>query len=110
MQSYDIDSSDVTVQVSGGKVVLEGTVPSRHMKHAIEDVADAAPGVQDVDNRIRVKSARGGWGGAADAGSLSQTADNPVASGVAPVVTGESSNASATSSTASNGRTTRRDS
>jgi len=25
------------------------------MKHAIEDVVDAAPGVQDIDNRIRVK-------------------------------------------------------
>ena len=29
MQAYDIDSSEVTVQVQGGKVVLEGTVPNR---------------------------------------------------------------------------------
>ena len=28
MQAYDIDSSEVTVQVQGGKVVLEGTVPT----------------------------------------------------------------------------------
>jgi osmotically-inducible protein OsmY len=35
-------------------VVLEGTVPDRYMKHAIEDLADAAPGAEDVDNRIRV--------------------------------------------------------
>jgi len=54
MEAYHIDSSDVTVQVLGARVVLEGTVPDRHMKHAIEDLADAAPGVQDVDNRIRV--------------------------------------------------------
>ena len=54
MQAYDVDSSDVTVRVTGGKVVLEGTVPTRFMKHAIEDIADSAPGVQDVDNRIRV--------------------------------------------------------
>ena len=25
------------------------------MKHAIEDIADAAPGVQDIDNRVRVR-------------------------------------------------------
>jgi hypothetical protein len=56
MQAYDIDSSDVTVEVSGGKVVLEGTVPDRYMKHAIEDLSCAAPGVQDVENRIRVGS------------------------------------------------------
>jgi len=55
MQSPDIDSSDVTVTVSGAKVVLEGTVPERPMKHAIEDLVDACPGVQDIDNRIRVK-------------------------------------------------------
>lgn len=55
MQAGDIDSSDVTVSVVAGKVTLEGTVPDRHMKHAIEDLADACPGVQDVDNKIRVE-------------------------------------------------------
>lgn len=55
MQARYIDSSDVTVQVSGAKVVLEGTVPERRMKHAIEDLVDACPGVQDIENRIRVK-------------------------------------------------------
>jgi hypothetical protein len=54
MHSDTIDSSDVTVNVMGGKVVLEGTVPDRYTKHAIEDLADAAPGVQDIENRIRV--------------------------------------------------------
>jgi hypothetical protein len=54
MQAYDVDSSEVTVQVSGGKVSLEGTVPTREMKHAIEDIADSAAGVKEVDNRIRV--------------------------------------------------------
>lgn len=54
MQAHYIDSSDVTVTVSGAKVVLEGTVPDRRMKHAIEDLADACPGVQDIENRIRV--------------------------------------------------------
>ena len=55
MEARHIDSSDVTVQVSGAKVVLEGTVPERRMKHAIEDLVDACPGVQDIENRIRVK-------------------------------------------------------
>lgn len=55
MEASYIDSSDVTVAVSGAKVVLEGSVPERRMKHAIEDLADACPGVQDIENRIRVK-------------------------------------------------------
>lgn len=55
MEARYIDSSDVTVEVSGAKVVLEGTVPQRRMKHAIEDLVDACPGVQDIDNRIRVQ-------------------------------------------------------
>ena len=54
MESHYIDSSDVSVEVRGARVVLEGTVPSRHMKHAIEDLVDACPGVQDIDNRVRV--------------------------------------------------------
>jgi hypothetical protein len=61
MQSHYLDSSDVTIQVFGAKVILEGTVPNRYMKHEIEDLADAAPGVQDVENRIRVSNA---WSGA----------------------------------------------
>ncbi len=56
MEAHDIDSSEVTVEVKGAKVILEGVVPSRHMKHAIEDMVDACPGVQDIDNRIRVSS------------------------------------------------------
>ena len=55
MAARYIDSSDVTVEVSGAKVVLDGTVPERPMKHAIEDLVDACPGVQDIDNKIRVR-------------------------------------------------------
>lgn len=54
MQSHDVDSSEVTVNVASGKVTLEGTVPNRYMKHYIEDLVDACPGVQDIDNRVRV--------------------------------------------------------
>jgi len=49
-----IDSSEVTVTVVAAKVTLEGTVPDRYTKHYIEDLADACPGVQDIENRIRV--------------------------------------------------------
>jgi hypothetical protein len=54
MEAYEIDSSEVTVEVQGAKVILEGTVPSRHMKHSIEDLVDACPGVQDIENKVRV--------------------------------------------------------
>jgi hypothetical protein len=55
MMQAQVDASDVTVNVIGGKVILEGTVPDRYTKHYLEDLADAAPGVQDVENRVRVK-------------------------------------------------------
>jgi hypothetical protein len=54
MYAMEIDSSEVTVNVADGKVTLEGTVPDRYMKHAIEDLVDECPGVQDIDNRVRV--------------------------------------------------------
>jgi osmotically-inducible protein OsmY len=59
MQSHDVDSSEVTIGVVAGKVTLEGTVPDRYMKHYIEDLVDACPGVQDIDNRIRVDAGSG---------------------------------------------------
>jgi osmotically-inducible protein OsmY len=56
MEADDIDSSDVAVDVQGGRVILTGTVPERRTKHIIEDLVDAGPGVQDIDNRIRVQA------------------------------------------------------
>ena len=50
-----LDASDVTVSVAGGKVTLEGTVPEQRMRRCIEDLVDACPGVQDIDNRIRIR-------------------------------------------------------
>lgn len=52
--AYDLDSSEVTVEVGAGRVKLEGTVPERRMKHRIEDIAADARGVTEVENRIRV--------------------------------------------------------
>lgn len=41
MQSPTIDSSEVTIEVVEGIVSLQGTVPERYMKHAIEDLVDS---------------------------------------------------------------------
>ena len=60
MRTGHIDSSDVTVEVSGAKVQLDGSVPARWMRHAIENLADVCPGVQDIENRISVKKPSSG--------------------------------------------------
>lgn len=56
MRASSLDTRNVTVAVSDARVVLEGTVPERRMKHAIEDLAAACPGVQEVENRVRVQA------------------------------------------------------
>jgi osmotically-inducible protein OsmY len=50
-----LEVSDVTVEVEGGKVTLQGTVSDRRVKHYIEELVDACPGVQDIENRISVR-------------------------------------------------------
>ena len=58
MAATHLDASDVSVDVKEGVVILEGIVPERRMKHAIEDITADCRGVLDVENRIRV--VRGG--------------------------------------------------
>jgi hypothetical protein len=53
----DLDVEDVSVRVEKGHVTLEGTVQHRHVKHRLEDIVDACMGVQDIDNRVRVRRA-----------------------------------------------------
>lgn len=55
MYRNDIDCSDVTLDVKDAKVTLEGNVPERWMRYAIDDVAESVIGVDDVENRIRVQ-------------------------------------------------------
>jgi hypothetical protein len=57
MHQDNIDITDVEVKVSGGEVTLTGTVPNRQIKHAVENLADAVAGVNDVHNQLRVKRA-----------------------------------------------------
>ena len=52
-----VDVSEVSVQVNDGTVMLEGSVPNREMKYAIEDIVASCHGVRDIENRIRVMSA-----------------------------------------------------
>jgi hypothetical protein len=52
--SHDMDVAAVTVNVSEGVVVLEGSVSERGQKHRIEDICEQCIGVKDVENRIRV--------------------------------------------------------
>jgi osmotically-inducible protein OsmY len=55
MDDDDIDATEITVDVKGGEVTLTGTVNSRQEKRFAEDVADATPGVREVQNRLRVQ-------------------------------------------------------
>ncbi|HKR12437.1 MAG TPA: BON domain-containing protein [Pyrinomonadaceae bacterium] len=50
-----IDASEITVMVEGGEVTLSGTVNSRSDKRRAEDIAEYVSGVQNVENRLRVK-------------------------------------------------------
>jgi osmotically-inducible protein OsmY len=52
----EIDPSEVTITVQGGKITLEGTVDSRQTKNAIEEAAEQF-GVTDVQNNLRVQRA-----------------------------------------------------
>ena len=72
MNRWDIDSSDVSIEVSGGNVILEGNVPERRMRHAIEDLVDDCYGVRDIDNRLRVQRFYGETTSGAAAESRSQ--------------------------------------
>jgi hypothetical protein len=60
-----IDASDVTVQVAGGVVTLEGSVSDRRLKHRIEDMVEQCGGVGEIRNNLSVKS-RDRFGGSDD--------------------------------------------
>lgn len=51
-----LELDEVEVQVSDGRVVLDGEVRNRASKYTIEDIADGVWGVKEVDNRLRVRT------------------------------------------------------
>lgn len=55
MRHPDIDASDIEVEVSKGVVSLTGTVEDRHEKRLAELIAEDPLGVDDVDNRLKVR-------------------------------------------------------
>jgi hypothetical protein len=56
LRDPSIDSSDVSVELHRGEATLTGTVPVRSMKHAIEDIVHATPGVEEIHNRVKVNA------------------------------------------------------
>jgi hypothetical protein len=55
-----IDASEITIDVTGGRVSLSGEVDSRRTKHQVEDLVDACRGVQEIDNRLRIRRPEAG--------------------------------------------------
>ena len=90
------NAEDIEIEVKDGMVTLSGTVPSRKMKHRAEDIADAARGVKDVDNRIRVTGRVGQRG--SSAGSEEGSPGNDTSSSNGRSRKGESQQSSGSSS------------
>jgi hypothetical protein len=69
MQRWEVDASDVDVQVKDGEVILSGIVGERRAKRVIEDIAEDVLGVKDVTNHIKVKHDRDNRTSGTDDGS-----------------------------------------
>lgn len=52
----DVDASEIEVQVQDAQVILTGTVDERSAKWLAEDLAEAASGVKNVVNKLKVSS------------------------------------------------------
>jgi len=54
-QDFELDASDINVEIRNGEVILKGTVPDRESKRRAEEIAERCSGVKDVMNQLRVK-------------------------------------------------------
>jgi hypothetical protein len=50
-----IDAPDIEISVANGEVTLSGSVDTRQMKFAVEDLIEDVPGVGCVQNSIRLR-------------------------------------------------------
>jgi len=55
MTHPDIDASDIDIAVSNGVVTLTGTTEDRHEKRLAEYIAEDVVGIDDVENRLKVR-------------------------------------------------------
>lgn len=51
-----LDCRDIEVTVESGEVTLAGTVPDRHSKRLAERIAERIRGVEDVHNRLTIRT------------------------------------------------------
>lgn len=79
---WDLDASDIEVQVQNGEVTLTGTVDSREAKRYAEDAAERSFGVKDVENKLKVKKDRNAsWSSEMDTSSTSSSSKSGSKSG-----------------------------
>jgi len=55
MTHPDIDASDIDIAVANGVVTLTGTTEDRHEKRLAEYIAEDVVGIDDVENRLKVR-------------------------------------------------------
>lgn len=70
-----LDASNIDVDVTGGEVVLTGTVESRYAKRTAEDIADDVSGVKNVENRLRVSETSSETNKTSDGSSYSNASE-----------------------------------
>lgn len=64
-----IDASGIEIRVARGEVTLSGFVPDRQTKRAAEEVIEDIPGVTEIHNQLRMRSADRSGGGEASPGA-----------------------------------------
>jgi hypothetical protein len=92
-----LDASSISISVSGGEITLSGTVESREAKHRAERLVEDLPGVNHVQNNLRVAKGnpltspgRGYGDSVLGAQIRAAEADDPVANGTGGAGAGQS--------------------